>query len=85
MNKNIYSIYDTKMGVYNTPFFAMNNATAIRTFNDAANDGQTNINKHPEDFALFHLGTYDAETGEVQPAKLTNLGLASEYISNGDT
>lgn len=79
MNKNIYSIYDNKTCVFNTPFFSMNNAAAIRTFSDAANDTQTNINKHPEDFALFHIGHYDEETGEISGTNHTNLGLASDY------
>lgn len=85
MNKNIYSIYDSKTGVFNTPFFAMNNATAIRTFSDAANDTQTNINRHPEDFSLFHIGTYDEESGEVSPANHTNLGLATDYQHEQNT
>lgn len=79
MNQNIYSIYDNKTLVFNTPFFALNNAAAIRTFSDAANDQNTNICRHPTDFCLFMIGTYDQQTGEIQALDHQNLGLASDY------
>lgn len=79
MNGNAFAIYDSKTKIFGTPFFSINNATAIRTFTDAANDAQTNINRHPEDFSLHHIGTFDAETGEIKGCTHTNLGLAADY------
>jgi hypothetical protein len=79
MKQNIYAIYDSKMNVFSTPFFSPNNATALRSFSDAANDGTTNICKHPEDFSLHHLGTFEDDLGVIEGCQTTNLGLAADY------
>lgn len=79
MKQKAYAIYDSKLAEFNTPFFSPNNNTAIRTFTDAANDPTTNINRHPEDFSLHHIGTYETDNGQLTPDDHHNLGLASEY------
>ena len=38
---------------------------AVRAFADQANDETSTIQKHPEDYTLFHLGGYDDNTAEI--------------------
>lgn len=76
---NAYSIYDSKTNAFSTPFFTVNNATALRSFSDLANDPNSQIAKHAEDFSLHYIGSFNDDTGELIPDKPTNLGLASEY------
>lgn len=55
---------DIKVGVYARPFFVNTVAQAVRSFQDEARrDAADNqLNRHPEDFELFELGTWDEDT-----------------------
>lgn len=78
---NMYSVLDSKTESYGSPFSAQTNASAIRDFTTVANNKETQIGAHPEDFCLVHLGSFDPHTGTIDvlpvPAK---LGLASHFI-----
>lgn len=56
---NIYSIYDVKAHSFAMPFYAPNNAVAIRLFTQLANDPASQVHSSPDDFSLFDLGTFD--------------------------
>ena len=55
----LYTIYDSKAAMYAFPFKSRTNGEAIRAFTNIANDKQHLIGQHPEDYILFHCGTYD--------------------------
>ena len=65
MLTQIYVIHDVKASAYLTPFFLPNDALARRTFSDCANDPEHAFGKHPEDFTLFNLGSFNNETGNM--------------------
>lgn len=67
MKNKIYSIFDEKAVIFNTPFFAMNDALAVRSFQDLAADPSTTIYKHPEDYKLYELGEFCDFKGTVIP------------------
>lgn len=67
MQLNAYSIYDNKAFAYGVPFFAATDGSAVRSFQDLANDAQTMVGRHPRDFSLFHVGTYDDSKGAISP------------------
>lgn len=54
-----YSIYDRKALQYHPPFYASTDASAARSFSDVANDVNTNIGRHPSDFVLYCVGTFN--------------------------
>lgn len=62
-----YSIYDNKALQYHPPFFASADGAAVRSFSDAANDLQTNIGRHPSDFSLFFVGSFDDQHCSLVP------------------
>ena len=74
----MFSIFDVKADVYQQLFVMHTRAQAIRAFSDLANDKFTDVGKHPEDFKLVCVGTFDVSTGEVVPEPQENLGFASE-------
>jgi len=76
----MYSVLDTKAGIYNTPFSAVSRGAALRVFSDVANDPKTSVAKHPEDYNLFEIGSYDDALGVMIPAQLVALGNASSFI-----
>lgn len=73
----IYSIYDVKAETYNTPFFMPNEAMALRAFKDAIQDKNHEFSRNPEDYSLFHLGSFDTVSSTVKPLK------ASKSIRQG--
>lgn len=69
MITKIYSIFDDKAKVYNKPFHQLNEAVALRACKDLLEDPTTEINRHPEDYVLFELGTYDDNIGGYELIK----------------
>lgn len=58
-----YSVYDRKTLTYMPPFYAPTDGAAIRIAGDAANDPNSNLGRHPNDYVLFFVGEYDDQNG----------------------
>lgn len=67
MRTFIYTVYDNKALVYGTPFFAVTDGSAVRSFSDLVNDANTTVGRHPNDFSLFVVGEYDDQKGLLTP------------------
>ncbi len=74
-----FTVYDSKVDAYLRPFFLQTPAEAIRSFKDTVNDQQSTISKHPEDYTLFEIGTFDESTGVLEPITALGLGLALNF------
>lgn len=59
----IYSVYDKKAMVYNTPFVVENPIDAVRAFSELVSDCCTTVGKYPGDFALYCVGKFSTTTG----------------------
>ena len=62
MQKPMYTIFDRVSRTYWTPFCAHNDEDAKRCLSNVVNVPSENPNDiylHPEDFDLFHIGTFD--------------------------
>lgn len=78
----VCAVYDTKAKAHLTPFFVHNTAVAVRAFAGAVNadKGTSPVADNPGDFILFHLGTFDDETGQiVMLGYPDNLGNGAQY------
>ena len=64
---NCYAIYDKKALSFATPFFAVNDEVAMRSFEDLVRDRRSLVAQHPEDFALHFVGRFETETGKLLP------------------
>lgn len=65
MKLNIYSIRDLKGANYNTPFAQPTHGTAERSFTELVKDPQSLVHKYPSDYELFHIGSFDDESGKL--------------------
>lgn len=65
MKQNIFSIYDVKAQVYNTPFFYPHTGQAVRSLTDLVHDEKSTINRHPQDYTLYKLGEIESESGKI--------------------
>lgn len=88
MIKHIYAIRDYKIG-YTNLVVEDNEDVAIRSLKMALRNPDTLFYNEPKDFALFRLGTYNTETGDIIPnepilvAEVYNL--ISEVSNNAAT
>lgn len=60
------AIKDTAADAFNLPAFVHSIGLAIRAFQDKINDHSRDnqMYTHPEDFNLFHIGTFDDHSGK---------------------
>lgn len=75
------SVHDSASEAWMTPMFFQTVPQALRSFTDAVNESGSDYAKHPEDYALFQVGSFDPETGVVSTCDPPqSLGLAINYI-----
>ncbi len=81
LSLSVFSVFDSKVGAFLTPFFVANRAVALRSFMAACQDEASDFHRFAEDYTLFEIGLWESETGDFIPldAKL-NLGLASQFL-----
>lgn len=64
----VFSVFDTKLSTYMTPFFQTHAGQAERMFSQIVNDNSAKDNMlaaHPEDFTLFEMGSVDLSSGRL--------------------
>jgi hypothetical protein len=64
----IVSVKDTAAQAFGRPVFVPAIPVAVRSFRDEVNrkDSTEDLARHPDDFELYELGTFDDATGIVQ-------------------
>lgn len=61
----VYALYDRVGMTYMQPFYFQYDAQAVRKIQDDMADANSMLVKHPKDFSLYRLGTYDLNMGEL--------------------
>lgn len=85
MKYEIVAIRDQKLDAFAMPWFTPSTAAAIRAFGDETTRQDSPLHQHPEDYALFHLGTFDNELGRFNNAdQPKQLALATEFKPKGE-
>jgi hypothetical protein len=81
MIHKIFTVYDQKAAAYLPPFYMHRTEMALRVFSDCINSNDHQFGKHPADYSIFELGTFDDEKAITQTytgPKLLGNGL--EYL-----
>lgn len=82
---NMYAVYDMKAAAFLQPFFSALDATAIRAMSAVVNDPTSMIHKFPGDYALFQIGTFDEQLGQLtgtNPPRQMCMAAALLEVSN---
>lgn len=80
MKYELMSVYDTKARAFLTPWFSQNLQVAARSFSEVVNNPVHIIFRNAEDFNLYHLGSWDDNTAQVEMHKQpVNLGSAVNF------
>lgn len=79
----VFSIYDSKAKAWLPPFFAVNAAVAIRMFERAVNDENTDYFRFASDYTLFEIGEWSESDGDLLNVQAkVSLGVAVEFLKN---
>lgn len=77
----MFAVYDSKAACFFPPFTVPNEGVALRAFAEQCNDTNSQFNRFPADFTLFHIGEYDTDTGDVTAhIPHENIGCASQFV-----
>lgn len=83
MLMKVFSIFDEKAKCFGPLWPMKHNGEALREFSDITADKNGRIGKHPEDFKLYSLGTYDDNSGALSPvAQPEFIAHATDFIEN---
>lgn len=84
MKHALMVIRDIKVEAFNTPFCTPSVGMAIRGFTDAVNNSNkdSDVSKHPKDFDLFQLGTYNDEDGQIEQFQQPKHIINGEGVKN---
>lgn len=61
----LFCIRDVKAGHYLPPMSLQNRGVAMRALSEVANNEQSMFFKHPTDYELYLIGTYDQQTSKI--------------------
>lgn len=81
MNVNVYAVRDLKISAYNHPFYSQTHGSAIRAFADHCKDPQSMPHKHPEDFVLYYIGSFDDTDAKLTSCEPVELAKATDHVN----
>lgn len=76
-----YTVHDVKAETFLPPFFVPSKGLAIRAFEDCINSKDHHFGKHPADYTLFEIGSFDTDTGEFSPDIMKSIGNGVEFLN----
>jgi len=79
---NLFTVYDSAARRYLDPFCAETIEVAIRMFRALVNKPEHMFARFPEDYTLFHVGSFDPESGLLVPLVAPHsLGVAITFVT----
>lgn len=77
----IFTVHDVKAETFMPPFFVPSKGLAIRAFEDCINSDDHHFGKHPADYTLFSLGSFDTDTGTFDFTEKKSIGNGVEFVN----
>lgn len=65
-----YTLHDVKAVTYSPPFFTTNDMVAKRMVSDLVQDNNTSVGRHPSDYKLYKIGTFDEGNAAMTPLSI---------------
>lgn len=73
MTQHMFAVYDSKAQAYLAPFPANTHGIAERMFSDLVNQQGHQFNRHPQDYTLYKIGTFETDNGTIKATEMTAL------------
>lgn len=77
----VVTIHDAALGAFMRPWFAQSAGQARRMFGDEVARPESDLHKHPADYSLYQIGTFDDDSAELKPTVRVALAKGSDYVS----
>jgi len=76
----VFTIRDEKAQAFTVPMYFPTKGVALRSLSAAVNKPNSDdlYSTHPQDFGLYHIGTYDADTGLHEPVLPSLVNMLSD-------
>lgn len=75
----MFSILDAKVGAFAPPFYARSLGEAVRTVTDTLL-ADSQLSRHPEDFHLYELGSFEDQSATFELAQPTSRGNLTQFM-----
>ncbi|AXL14421.1 nonstructural protein [Microviridae sp.] len=69
----LFAVRDTKSETFDLPFCQPNLLVCLRSVADRMQHDGHPWNAHPEDYQLFHVGTWDDTKGQIEAVPATHV------------
>ncbi len=84
MKQLALSVYDDKAECFGHPFFTSAIGIATRMLAEWANNDQSIVGRHPEDFTLYQVGFWDDHAAKMESLDTPKfIAKANEFANNG--
>lgn len=81
MIMKLFAVRDVKADSFGAPMSVQSKGVAMRGFLEACIDSKSELNKYPEDFMLYEIGTYEPNSAAIVPHPVPQLvGTAADAI-----
>ncbi len=77
-----YAIKDIQTKLFTNPHFMTNEIIAKRAFENACKNPESNFNQYPSDYSLYHVGSYNIESGKMTSTTPSQIANATEYVTD---
>lgn len=81
--KFLFCVHDRAASTFFPPFAVPAVGVAHRDFADQANNKDSPISAHPEDYELWYVGTFDDRTGEIECEGREMKAVAKDLVRAG--
>jgi len=80
-----FSAEDLKTASYLAPFFCAHAGQALRQWEEFLNDPRTIFGRHPMDFRLVEIGSFDDQTGVLDACKPHVISAPGALLRKDDS
>jgi len=81
MIQQLFTVFDSAANAWLEPFFAPTLEVGLRMFREICNKPDHQFAKYPEDYTLFHIGSFSQASGVLEPLDTPHsLGVAITFI-----
>lgn len=80
MTQQVFTVYDSKAEQYLAPFVTNTVGVAERMFSELVNQDGHQFNRHPEDYTLYRIGTFDSHDAVLAPSPMTAIATAISLL-----
>ncbi len=76
----LFAVFDAAAKRYIDPFCGPTVEFAIRGFKEACQRADHQFSKFPEDYALYHVGSFDPELGVITGMTARKIAAATSFV-----